>query len=84
LEDTGADDMAQGCLSALDEGLADVGDAKGGLVWGGDAVVDYGCELKGDVVLCYAELLGDLCTLVSAPRLCYGEGWRDTYQQSVS
>lgn len=45
LEDAGADDMAEGCLRALDKRLADVGDAEGGFVRRGDAVVDDGCEL---------------------------------------
>lgn len=51
LEGAGADDMAQGGLGALDEGLADVGDAEGGLVGRGDVVVDDRGEPEVDVVL---------------------------------
>ena len=50
LEHARADDVAEGGLRALDEGLADVGDAEGGFVGGGDVVVDDGCELEVDVV----------------------------------
>jgi hypothetical protein len=50
LKNARADDVAEGGLRALDEGLADVGDAEGGFVGGGDVVVDDGCELKVDVV----------------------------------
>lgn len=50
LQHARADDVAEGGLRALDEGLADVGDAEGGFVGGGDVVVDDGCELKVDVV----------------------------------
>lgn len=60
LEDAGADDVAEGGLGALHEGLADVGDAKGGLVRGDDVVVDDGLEAEGDVVFCHADLLGDV------------------------
>ena len=42
LEDAGADDVAEGGLGTFDEGLADVGDAEGGFVGGGDVVVDDG------------------------------------------
>jgi len=42
--------VAEGGLRALDEGLADVGDAEGGFVGRGDVVVDDGCELEVDVV----------------------------------
>ena len=61
LEDAGADDVTQGRLGALDQRLAHVGDAEGGLVGGGDVVVDYGGEVQGYVVLGHADLLGDLC-----------------------
>jgi hypothetical protein len=44
-------------LCAFDEGLADVGDAKGGLVWGDDVVVDHGGQVDGDVVFGHADLL---------------------------
>lgn len=50
LEHARADDVAEGGLRALDEGLADVGDAEGGFVGGGDVVVDDGGELEVDVV----------------------------------
>ena len=61
LEDAGADDVAEGRLGAFDEGLADVGDAEGGFVGGGDVVVDYGGELEVHVVFGHADLFGDLC-----------------------
>lgn len=48
--------MAQGCLGALDEGLFDVGDAKGGLVGRGDLVVDDGGQSERNVVLGHADL----------------------------
>jgi hypothetical protein len=57
LEHAGADDVAEGGLRALDEGLADVGDAKGGFVGGGDVVVDDGGELEVDVVWFYVVLV---------------------------
>lgn len=60
LEDAGADDVAEGGLGAFDEGLADVGDAEGGFVGGGDVVVDYGGELEVYVVFGHADLFGDL------------------------
>ena len=52
--------MAEGGLCALDEGLADVADAEGGLVRRGDVVVDDRCEVQGDVVLGHADLLRHL------------------------
>ncbi len=61
MEDAGADDVAEGGLGAFDEGLADVADAEGGFVGGGDVVVDYGGELEVDVVFGHADLSGDLC-----------------------
>lgn len=61
LEDAGADDVAEGGLRAFDEGLADVGDAEGGFVGGGDVVVDYGGEVQSYVVFGHADLFGDLC-----------------------
>jgi hypothetical protein len=61
LQDAGADDVAEGGLCALDEGLADVGDAEGGLVRRGDAIVDDRVEVQRDVVLGHADLLRDLC-----------------------
>lgn len=51
--------MAQGGLGAFDEGLADVGDAEGGFVRGGDVVVYHGGEVEGDVVFGHADLFGD-------------------------
>lgn len=60
LQHAGADDVAQGGLGALDEGLAQVGDAEGGLVRAGDVVVDDGGEGQVDVVLGHADLLGHL------------------------
>lgn len=50
LQHTRADDVAESGLRALDQGLADVGNAEGGLVRGGDVVVDDGCELEVDIV----------------------------------
>lgn len=50
LQHARADNVAEGGLRALDEGLADVGDAEGGFVGRGDVVVDDGCELEVDVV----------------------------------
>ena len=52
--------MAQGRLRTLDKRLADVGDAKGGLVRRVDAVVDDGCQLQAHVVARHADLLGHL------------------------
>lgn len=63
LQDTGADDMSQGGLGTLDQGLADVGDAEGGLVRADDVVVDDAGEVQVDVVLGHAHLLGDLDNL---------------------
>ncbi len=40
LQHAGAHDVAEGGLGALDQGLADVGDAEGGLVRRDDVVVD--------------------------------------------
>jgi hypothetical protein len=65
LEDAGADYVAEGGLRALNEGLADVGDAESGFVGGGDAIVDDGGELERDIVLGHTDLLGDLCSIVS-------------------
>ena len=58
-----ADNMAQGGLRALDQRLADVGDAKGGLVRRGDAVVDDRRQLQAHVVARHADLLGHLDNL---------------------
>ena len=63
LEDTGADDVAEGGLGAFDEGLADVGDTEGGFVGGGDVVVDYGGQLEVHVVFGHADLFWDLCIM---------------------
>lgn len=63
LQDARADDVTQGGLRALDEGLADVGDTEGGLVRAHNVVVDDGGEVKSDVVLGHADLLGDLDNL---------------------
>lgn len=60
LENTGTDDVAQGGLGTLDQGLADVGDSEGGLVRADDVVVDNTGEVEVDVVLGHAHLLGDL------------------------
>ena len=57
--------MTEGGLCALHEGLADIGDSKGGFVGGGDVVVDHGGEIQGNVVFCHADLLGYLCQEVS-------------------
>lgn len=61
LEDAGTNDVTEGGLGALDEGLADVGDAEGGFVGGGDVVVNYGGQLQVYVVFCHADLFWDLC-----------------------
>ena len=60
LQHPGADDVSQRRLGPLDERLADVGDAEGGLVRAGDVVVDDAGEVQGDVVLGHADLLGHL------------------------
>lgn len=65
LEDASTDDVAEGGLSSLDQSLADVGDAKGGLVGRCNVVVDDGCEVQSDVVLGHANLFWDLCYIVS-------------------
>lgn len=54
LEDTSTDDVAEGRLCSLDERLAEVGDAEGGLVRTGDVVVDDGRQGQVDVVLGHA------------------------------
>lgn len=63
LQDAGTDDVAQGGLGALDEGLADISNAEGGLVRADDVVVDDGGQVQGDVVLGHADLLGHLDNL---------------------
>ena len=63
LEDTSTDNVSEGGLCAFHEGLADIGDAKGGFVGGGDVIVDYGGELKIDVIFGHADLFGDLDNL---------------------
>lgn len=60
LQDTGADDVAQGGLGALDEGLSNICDAEGGLVGGDDVVVDDAREVEVHIVLGHTDLLGDL------------------------
>jgi hypothetical protein len=60
LKHTGSYNVAQGCLCALYEGLADVADAESSLVRARDAVVDNGCQLQRHVVLRHADLLGHL------------------------
>lgn len=62
LEDAGADDVAEGRLCALYEGLSDVADAECGFVGGRDVVVDDGGEVQGYVVFGHADLAGDLCS----------------------
>ena len=52
--------MSQRRLRALDQRLANVGDAEGGLVRRRDVVVDDGGQVEGDVVLGHADLAGDL------------------------
>lgn len=60
LQNASTDDVAQGGLGTLDQGLADVADAKGGLVRADNVVVDDAGEVEVDVVLGHAHLLGDL------------------------
>lgn len=60
LQDASTNDVAQGSLSALDKGLADVGDAEGGLVRADDVVIDDRGQVQGDIVLCHADLLRNL------------------------
>lgn len=60
LEDARAHDVAQCSLRPLNQGLADVGDSKGGLVGADNMVVDDGRQVERDVVLGHADLLGDL------------------------
>lgn len=60
LQHAGADDVAQRRLGALDQGLAHVGDAEGGLVRRHDVVVDDRRQLQRHVVLGHADLLGHL------------------------
>ena len=60
LQNTGTDDVAQGGLSTLNQGLADVGDSEGGLVRTDDVVVDNTGKVEVDVVLGHADLLGHL------------------------
>lgn len=63
LQNACADDVAQGSLSTLDQGLADVGNAKSGLVRADNVVVDDAGEVEVDVVLGHADLLGDFDNL---------------------
>lgn len=60
LEDSCAHDVTQCSLGPLDQGLADVGDSKGGLVRADNVVVDYRRQVERDVVLGHADLLRDL------------------------
>ena len=60
LQHAGSHDMPQGGLGALDQGLADVGDAESGLVGGDDVVVDHGGEVQVDVIFGHAHLLWHL------------------------
>lgn len=60
LQHASTNHMAQCCLGTLDEGLFDVGDAKGGLVRRGDLVVDDGGQGERDVVFGHADLARDL------------------------
>lgn len=63
LQDTGTDDVAKRGLGALNQGLADIGDAEGGLVGADNVVVDDRGQVDSDVVLGHADLLGDLDNL---------------------
>jgi hypothetical protein len=63
LKDTGSDDVAESCLCALNESLADVADAECSLVRACNTVVDDGCQLQRYVVLRHADLLGHLDNL---------------------
>ncbi len=67
LEDASTDDVTECGLRALHQGLADVGDAEGSLVWGSDVVVDDGGQMERHVVLGHAHLLWHLCTSTLAP-----------------
>lgn len=49
--------MSESGLSTLNQGLADVGDAKSSLVRGGDVIVDDGGEVESDIVFSHANLL---------------------------
>ena len=60
LKDTRAENVTEGGLCALDECLADVGNAERGLVWAGDVVVNHRGELQVDVIFGHADLLGHL------------------------
>jgi hypothetical protein len=55
--------VTQGGLGTLHEGLANVGNTESGLVGRNNVVVDDGGEAQGDVVLCHANLLWNLCSL---------------------
>ena len=61
LENTSADDVAECSLGALDEGLADVGDAEGGFVRRGDVVVNDGGQGESHVIFGDTGLFRDLC-----------------------
>lgn len=63
LQDTRTNNMTQCRLGALDKRLADVADAKGGLVRRRNAVVNDRRQLQRDIVLCHADLLGHLDNL---------------------
>lgn len=52
--------MAEGGLSALHEGLSDIGDAKGSFVGGDNLVVDDRGQVEGDIVLRHTDLAGHL------------------------
>ena len=59
LEDTSTNYVTKCCLCTLDESLADVCNAEGGLVRRGDAVVNDRSKLQRDVILGHADLLGN-------------------------
>jgi hypothetical protein len=59
LKNTGTDNVTKCCLCTLDESLADIGNAEGGLVRRGDAVVNDRGELQRDVIFGHADLLGN-------------------------
>lgn len=60
LQNARTNDVAQGGLGPLDQGLTNIGDSKGGFVRAHDVVIDDRGEVQGDVVFGHADLLRDL------------------------
>lgn len=60
LQNTSTDNVTQSGLGALNQSLADIGDAESGLMGADNMVVDDRGQVDGNIVLGHADLLGDL------------------------